>query len=54
MADKFSFKQIKEFREAFNLFDRNNDGTIYEAQVVHVLSALGITTSQAFLSVSGK
>ena len=31
--DQFSDEQIEEFKEAFNLFDRNQDGTIFESQV---------------------
>ena len=38
MADKiveqFSDDQIDEFKEAFTLFDRNEDGTIFESQVI--------------------
>ena len=31
--DQFTDDQIEEFKEAFNLFDRNQDGTIFESQV---------------------
>ena len=51
-ADQFSEGQIEEFKEAFSLFDRNKDGTIFEAQVVFVMKDLGIFVSERFLAVS--
>lgn len=35
--DQFTDEQIEEFKEAFNLFDRNQDGTIFESQVTFSL-----------------
>ena len=37
--DQFTDEQIEEFKEAFNLFDRNQDGTIFESQVASDLFA---------------
>ena len=51
-ADQFSDNQIDQFKEAFTLFDRNKDGTIFEAQVVFVMRALGIHVSEAYLRAS--
>ena len=51
VADQFSEEQIEEFKEAFSLFDRNKDGTIFEAQVVFVMKDLGIFVSEIFLAV---
>ena len=33
LTSQFTDDQIDEFKEAFNLFDKNQDGTIYESQV---------------------
>lgn len=33
--------QIEEFREAFQLFDRNQDGTIYSKDLANVLKSIG-------------
>ena len=52
IADQFSEHQIDKFKEAFTLFDRNKDGTIFEAQVIFVMRALGIHVSEAVLRVS--
>ena len=51
MADQFSDKQIDEFKEAFTLFDRNKDGTVYIAQVELVLKALGIHANEVDMRV---
>ena len=51
IADQFSDNPIDEFKEAFTLFDRNKDGTIYEAQVVLVMKALGIHANEMDLKV---
>ena len=53
----FSEEQIEEFREAFNLFDSNQDGTVFMHSVEGVMKALGIhnptdlkVTSRSFSS----
>ena len=51
LADQFSDQQIDEFKEAFSLFDRNKDGTIYESQVLLVMKALGIHANEADVRV---
>ena len=38
----FNEEQIEEFREAFNLFDSNQDGTVFMHSVEGVMKALGI------------
>ena len=54
IADQFTDEQIDEFKEAFGLFDRNKDGTIYESQVLIVMKALGIHANEADIRVSHK
>ena len=41
--DQFTDEQIEEFKEAFNLFDRNQDGTIFESQVFSAMSVVDHT-----------
>ena len=50
-ADHFSDNQIDQFKEAFTLFDRNKDGTIYESQVLLVMKALGIHANELDIRV---
>ena len=52
LSDQFSDQQIDDFKEAFNLFDRNKDGTIYESQVLLVMKALGIHANEVDIRVS--
>ena len=40
-ASGLSDAQIEEFREAFHLFDRNQDGTITSKDLGSVLKAIG-------------
>ena len=51
LSEQFSDQQIDEFKEAFSLFDRNKDGTIYESQVLMVMKALGIHSTEADIKV---
>ena len=51
LSDQFSDQQIDEFKEAFTLFDRNKDGTIYESQVLLVMKALGIYANEVDIRV---
>ena len=51
LSDQFSDQQIDEFKEAFTLFDRNKDGTIYESQVLLVMKALGIHANELDIRV---
>ncbi|KAI9335474.1 calmodulin mutant SYNCAM56 [Obelidium mucronatum] len=41
MADTFTEQQILEFKEAFGLFDKNNDGTITVDELGAVMRSLG-------------
>merc|ERR1739846_289607 len=41
MAAGLTDDQIEEFREAFHLFDRNQDGTIVKYDLANVLKAIG-------------
>ena len=41
MAAGLSDVQIEEFREAFHLFDKNQDGTITTKDLGNVLKAIG-------------
>ena len=40
-AAGLSDESIEEFREAFSLFDRNNDGTVNSKDLGNVLKAIG-------------
>ena len=51
ISELFSDEQIEEFKEAFNLFDSNGDGTVYMAQVDLVMKALGIHANDKELKV---
>ena len=51
LSDQFSDQQIDDFKEAFSLFDRNKDGTIYESQVLLVMKALGIHANEVDIRV---
>ena len=41
MDDKFSEKQIEEFKEAFSLFDKDGDGSISTKELGIVMRSLG-------------
>ena len=41
MADELSDEQISEFREAFRVFDKNDDGTISASELGTVMRSLG-------------
>lgn len=46
MADKLSEAQVKEFREAFQLFDKDGDGTITTNEIGTVMKNLGQDPSE--------
>ena len=51
VADQFTDEQIDEIKEAFNLFDRNNDGNVLIAQLVTLFKMLGVHTTEAEIKV---
>jgi calmodulin len=46
MNDKLTDEQIDEFKEAFNLFDKNGDGTIPVKEIGTVMRALGLNPTE--------
>eukprot|EP00744_Colponema_vietnamica_P002527 GILI01003945.1.p1 GENE.GILI01003945.1~~GILI01003945.1.p1 ORF type:complete len:153 (+),score=36.60 GILI01003945.1:104-562(+) len=46
MADQLTEDQIAEFKEAFSLFDRDNDGAIFTQELGIVMRALGLAPTQ--------
>uniref|UniRef100_A0A0D9XTM5 EF-hand domain-containing protein n=1 Tax=Leersia perrieri TaxID=77586 RepID=A0A0D9XTM5_9ORYZ len=46
MANHLSEQQISDFRDAFSLFDKNNDGCISREELATVLTSLGMAPSQ--------
>ncbi|KAK9480165.1 hypothetical protein V1514DRAFT_326587 [Lipomyces japonicus] len=50
MADQLTEEQISEFKEAFSLFDRNNDGQITTKELGTVMRSLGQNPSEAELA----
>ena len=50
LIDKLTKEQISDFREAFSLFDHDENGSISAAELGQVLSALGQTPSPNELS----
>ena len=50
LIDKLTKEQISDFREAFSLFDHDENGSISAHELGLVLSALGQTPSQNELS----
>ena len=52
MADKLTEEQITEFKEAFALFDKDNDGTITCKELGTVMRSLGQNPTEAELQVS--
>jgi calmodulin len=47
MADQLSAEQLEEYKEAFQLFDKDNDGKISAAELGTVMRALGQNPTQA-------
>ena len=52
VSDLFNDEQIEEFKEAFNLFDSKNEGTVYIAQIEMLMKALGAPTNDDELKVN--
>ncbi|KAK9247527.1 hypothetical protein V1506DRAFT_532199 [Lipomyces tetrasporus] len=50
MADQLTEEQINEFKEAFSLFDKNNDGQITTKELGTVMRSLGQNPSEAELA----
>ncbi|ODV59269.1 calmodulin [Ascoidea rubescens DSM 1968] len=49
MADKLTDEQITEFKEAFSLFDKDNDGKITTKELATVMRSLGQNPSESEL-----
>jgi len=49
MADQLSEEQISEFKEAFSLFDKDNDGTVTTHELGTVMRSLGQNPTEAEL-----
>ncbi|RCI05313.1 Calmodulin-like protein 1, partial [Rhizopus stolonifer] len=49
MSDQLSQEQIVEYREAFQLFDKNGDGSISANELGVVLRSFGMNPSDAEL-----
>ena len=54
VADQFTDEQIDEIKEAFNLFDRSNDGNVLISQLVTLFKMLGVHTKEAEVKVINK
>lgn len=50
MAEHISSEQISEFKECFNLYDRDSDGLISTEQMILVMRSLGQCPSQRELN----
>ena len=51
MAEKLSEEQVAEFKEAFDKFDKDKDGTISVQELGTVMQELGLKPSEAELKV---
>ena len=51
MAEKLSKEQVAEFKEAFDRFDKNKDGTISVQELGTVMQEVGLKPSEADLKV---
>ncbi|KAF9028903.1 EF-hand [Hymenopellis radicata] len=49
MSDQMTTEQVSEFKEAFSLFDKDNDGTITTAELGTVMRSLGQNPTEAEL-----
>ena len=49
MADILTEEQITQFKEAFSLFDKNNDGSITTKELSNVTRSLGQNPTKAEL-----
>ncbi|KAF8332756.1 uncharacterized protein EI90DRAFT_3054282 [Cantharellus anzutake] len=49
MADQLSKEQKSEFREAFSLFDKDDDGAITTGELGSVMRSLGLNPTEAEL-----
>ena len=49
MADQLTEEQIAEFKEAFDLFDKDGDGTISTGELGTVMESLGQNQTEAEL-----
>ncbi|ORX73619.1 calmodulin [Linderina pennispora] len=49
MSEKFNEEQINEYREAFSLFDRDNDGSITAQELGTVMRSVGQKPTEAEL-----
>ena len=49
MAEKLSEEQVAEFKEAFDKFDKDKDGTISVQELGTVMQELGLKPSEAEL-----
>lgn len=49
-ADQLTEEQISEYREAFQLFDRDGDGTITAAELGVVLRSFGMNPDESELN----
>ena len=46
MSNSLTPEQIEEYREAFNLFDRDNSGSISASELATVMKSLGLSPSE--------
>ncbi len=49
MVDELNEEDIAEFKEAFNLFDKDRSGTISTIELAIVMRSLGLNPSEAEL-----
>ena len=53
MVEQLSEEQVKIYKESFDVFDKNGDGTITTKEFGTVMRSLGQNPSQAQLQVIG-
>jgi calmodulin len=54
MTSKVSEAEISEFREIFNLVDRNGSGSITKQELSDLLETLGLDTNEEGISFFNK